>query len=46
MYDIRQGLVVGRLGGGAVDVVSCVDFNPVFGEVCAGSFDGRVRLFR
>ncbi|KAJ3037450.1 WD repeat-containing protein 27 [Rhizophlyctis rosea] len=46
LYDIRKSLVVERLPGNHKDVVSTVDFNPVFPEIATGSYDGSGRLFR
>ncbi|RKO84964.1 WD40-repeat-containing domain protein, partial [Blyttiomyces helicus] len=45
LYDVRKGLVIGKLKGGT-DVVSAVDFNPICPELVTGSHDGLGRLFQ
>ncbi|KAJ3048212.1 WD repeat-containing protein 27 [Rhizophlyctis rosea] len=46
LYDIRKTLVIERIPENHKDVVSTVDFNPVYPELASGSYDGNGRLFR
>ena len=45
LYDIRMGTVIGKLRQGIHDIVGDVCFHPIYPQLAAGTYDGKVRFF-
>jgi hypothetical protein len=44
LYDLRSGLSLPRLSG-HLDAAVCVAFNPLYPQLCSGSYDGSLAFF-
>ena len=45
LYDIRMGTVISKLRRGVHDIVGDVCFHPIYPQLVAATYDGKLRFF-
>ena len=45
LYDIRMGTVLNKLRDGICDIVADVCFHPIYPQLVAATYDGKLRFF-
>ena len=45
LYDIRMGTVISKLRQGVHDIVGDVCFHPIYPQLVAATYDGKLRFF-